>query len=340
MVHPACKDFITKLPKAELHVHIEGTMEPSMLLAFAQRNNIEVPSGILDASGNYSFSGFDQFIDTYFLATQVLCTQQDFYELTLAYLKKVADQGVLRTEIFFELQSYMSRNIGPDIIIGGMHTAFVEGKRLYDIDGAMILCFLRHLSEKSAFEALELLKGYKDKVIGVGLAAYELNNPPSKFERVFTDARLKGYHVVAHAGELDSKLIRESIDLLGCERIDHGVTALADPSLVKLLAVRKIPLTLCPLSNVVLKIVNTIQDHPLKKLFDAGIMVTINSDDPSFFGGYIAENYLVAAIDLGFSCGDLVICARNSLVASFADEKIKKNYLEQLSKYVAAHCCK
>ncbi len=340
MVHPACKDFITKLPKAELHVHIEGTMEPSMLLAFARRNNVNVPSGILDASGNYSFSGFNQFIDTYFLATQVLCTQQDFYELTLAYLKKVADQGVVRTEIFFELQSYLLRNIGPDIIIGGMHQAFVEGKRLYNIDGAMILCFLRHLSEESAFEALALLDDYRDKVIGVGLAAYELNNPPSKFERVFAKARLQGYHVVAHAGELSVETIQQSIHQLACERIDHGVTCLQDKALVNTLLQRKIPLTLCPLSNIVLKIFNTIQEHPLKKLFDTGLVVTINSDDPAFFGGYIAENYLVAAEELGFFCKDLVLCARNSLVASFADEKIKKNYLEQLSKYVAAHCCK
>jgi len=338
MISHTCKEFITKLPKAELHVHIEGTMEPEQMIAIAERNKIKIPAGVLDSSGNYLFSGYEEFIKTYIQATSVLCQEQDFYDITLAYLKKVAGQGVLRTEIFFDLQTYFSRNITPEIIINGMYTAFIEGKKRYHIDAAMIMCFIRNFSEENAFKALNLLQEYKDKVIGVGLASLEDNNPPIKFEHVFARARAQGYHLVGHAGESGTEHIRDMITKLHCERIDHGVGCMYDPSLVQELAQLKIPMTVCPLSNVKLGIFKTLHEHPIKKMFDAGLNISINSDDPAFFGSYIADNYL-AAQSLGFSCRDLITCAGNGLQAAFVSEEIKKAYQVKLDEYSAGHAC-
>lgn len=342
MRNSECLTFLQTLPKAELHVHIEGTMEPAQLMSLAQQNSIALPTNLFNAAGAYAFSGLDSFVKTYFQATHVLCNEQDFYDLTYAYLKKISTQGVLHTEIFFDLQSYMPRPLSPGVIIGGMHRALEDGQRDFGITSFLIMCFIRHLSEQDAFKALDLLRDYKDKVIGVGLASVEQGNPPSKFERVFTRARIEGYRVVAHVAESNgdgSTLIRQALKLLHVERIDHGIGCMQDQALIRELAQKEVPLTVCPLSNIALGFFNHMHDHPLKAMLDAGLMVSINSDDPAFFGGYISQNYIAAAEHLGLSCSDLVTCARNSFVSSFLPESTKQIYLAALDEYASSHAC-
>lgn len=342
MKHIDCKAFIEKLPKAELHVHIEGTMKPVQLRIFAQRNNVTLPAGTVSADGQaYVFHDYNSFINNYLQATLVLRHEQDFYDVTWAYLERVAKQGVLHTEIFFDLQTYMPRGIGPDIIVNGIHRALVDAQKILGVSGNLILCIIRHLSEEDGVKALELARPYRDKIVGIGLASIEDGNPPEKFARVFAQARAQGYHLVAHVAESlgGADMIRQALSVLHVERIDHGIGCMSDPELVRELALKKIPLTICPQSNVVLGIYKNIAEHPLKKLFDAGVIITINSDDPAFFGGYIADNYQAAASALGFSCAELVTCARYSFQASFLDDEAKKKCLAQLDAYAAQHSC-
>ena len=329
------KEFIQKLPKAELHVHIEGTMEPEQLMFFASRNGIKLPyDSIEEARRAYTFSDFESFCDAYIQATKVLQTEQDFYDLAFAYLKKADEQGVVHTEIFFDLQTYMPRNIAPDVIINGLHRALTDANKSFGISGGLIMCFLRHLSQEDALKALGLSLPFKDKIIAVGLACQEEGNPPCKFEKAFAKARSYGYHVVAHEGEFISTGLKDAIDLIKVDRLDHGIQVIKDPSLMKKLIDRKIPLTVCPLSNVVLKLIDDIKTHPLKEMLKAGLLVTINSDDPAFFGGYIAENYYAAYKDIGLSLSDLVTCAYNSIDASFADQTLKNKHFTQLNDFV------
>lgn len=329
------KKNIFSLPKSELHVHIEGTMEPEQFMLFAERNKVSIPhKTIEEAQEAYAFSGYQSFIDAYVHVTKVLRTEHDFYDLTWAYLKKVSTQGVMHTEIFFDIQTYMPRGIVPETIIMGIHQALIDGQKYFDISGAMIMCFIRNLSVENALCALKALSPFKDKVIGVGLASVEEGNPPSKFKDLFDQARKQGYHCVAHAGECSPKMIQETIRLLHVDRIDHGIQAIHDPSLIRELVEKKIPLTVCPLSNVALGIVKDLVHHPLKKLLDSGVVVTINSDDPAFFHGYIAENYYAAFTQMGLSYSDLVQCARNSFQASFASEIRKRECLALLAQVV------
>lgn len=336
MPDDAVKKFIQELPKAELHVHLEGTMEPEQLMLFAQRNGIDVPyHSIEDARRAYHFSDFESFCDAYVQATKVLKTEQDFYDLAFAYLKKAAEEGVVHAEIFFDLQNYIPRNITPDTIINGLHRAVTDARKAFGISGGLIMCFLRHLSQEDALMALELSLPFKDKIMGVGLACQEEGNPPSKFEKAFQEARKHGYHVVAHEGESIATGLEEAVELINAERIDHGIHILQEPELLQVLVERRTPLTVCPLSNVAVKSVDDIKNHPLKKMFEAGLFVTINSDDPAFFGGYIAENYYAAYKDIGLSLDDLVTCAHNSIEASFADQALKHKYFEQLNDFIA-----
>jgi adenosine deaminase len=329
------KEFIRKLPKAELHVHLEGTMEPEQLMVFAKRNGIQLPyNSIEEARKAYVFSDFESFCDAYIQATKVLCTEQDFYDLAFAYLKKAAEQGVVHAEIFFDLQTYMPRNISPGLIINGLHRALTDAHKAFGISGGLIMCFLRHLSQEDALKALALSFPFKDKIIGVGLACQEEGNPPSKFEKAFAKARSYGYHIVAHEGEFIASGLKEAIDLIKVERLDHGIHVMKDPSLIQKLIDRKIPLTVCPLSNVVLKLVDSIKNHPLKDMLETGLLVTINSDDPAFFGGYIAENYYAAYKEIHLSLDDLVTCAYNSIEASFIDQALKQAYINQLNEFV------
>lgn len=337
-----CREFIKNLPKAELHVHIEGTMEPTELIMFADRNGIDIPDDIVDQTNNsYIFTSPNSFINAYLKATEVLHSEQDFYDLTYAYLRRISTQGVLHTEIFFDLQTYMPRNISPAIIINGMHHALIDAKKQLGTSGFLIMCFLRHLSQDDAFKALELLKPFGDKVIGVGLATIEKNNPPSKFKEVFAQARAYGYRAVAHVAEgpTGADMIRQALTELHIQRIDHGIGCMSDPTLMQELVEKKIPLTVCPLSNVALGYFDTLADHPLKAMFNAGLTVSINSDDPAFLGGYIADNYRVAADVLDMPCNDLVQCARYSFISSFLNETDKQACLNKLDDYAAKHVC-
>lgn len=337
----ACKLFIEQLPKAELHVHIEGTMEPAQYKAFTQRNNKAVSYSTLEqVQSAYQFSDYQSFIDAYIRLTKVICTEQDFYNLTTAYLHKVVAQGVLHAEIFFDFQSYTPRGIPPAVIVNGMHQAFLDAGKTYNITGGLIMCFLRHLPEADAFKALEQARVFKDTIIGVGLATVEEGNPPSKFKRVFAKAQEYGFHRAAHVAEWgESQLIIEAIKDLAVERIDHGIRVVEDPKLMQHLAALKMPFTICPYSNLAL-LNYTFQTHPLKKMYDAGLNVSINSDDPAFFGGnYIAQNYLVAAEHMGFTCQELVQCARNSFLSAFCSPERKVECLKILEHYAQAHQC-
>lgn len=338
----ACLNFIVSLPKAELHIHLEGTLSPDQYLFFAQRNSITVPYTTVEQVKNklYSFSDLSSFVTVYQKASEVLHLEQDFYDLTFAYLKKAHMQGIVRSEIFFELQSYIARKIAPSAIINGMHRAFIDAQAQLGISAAMIMCIARELSEQEAFDALEILNEFKDKVIGIGIAGIEKDNPPIKFESVFNAARQNGYRVVAHAGEeCGPEYIRQAIVALHAERIDHGIACMKDPVLVSSLALTQVPITVCPLSNVALGYASSLSTHPIRAMFEAGLMITINSDDPAFFGGYCADNYSAIAQNISFSCNDFVVCARNSIKASFCDDDLKQKYLNQLDNYAQGHSC-
>jgi len=342
-MNPNCKEFIRQLPKAELHVHIEGTMEPEQYLQCAQRNNINIPYTTPDqARAAYQFSNYQTFVDAYIKLTAVICTEQDFYDLTIAYLRKMAQQGVLHTEIFFDFQSYAPRNIAPAIIVHGIFNALTDGQKQFGISGGMIMCFLRHLPEEDALKTFERALPFKEKIMGVGLATVETGNPPSKFKRVFAQAKAAGFHRVAHVAEGGGpEVIWQALQELDIERIDHGIAAIKDSKLVAELVQKKIPLTVCPFSNVaVLHEFPTLQSHPLKKMYDAGLRVTINSDDPAFFGSnYIAENYYAAAERMGFTCPELVECARNSFLSAFCSDERKQVCLAMLEAYAKGHQC-
>lgn len=260
------ENFIKNMPKAELHVHFEGTMEPEQFLLFAERNKIKIPYTTLEqAKQAYQFSDYQSFIDAYVQITRVLCTERDFYDLTLAYLKKAYAQQVMHAEIFFDLQTYMPRALPAKTIIMGIYHAIEDAKKMFGMSAEMIMCFIRHLSEANAHEALELLLPFKQYVIGVGLASTEKGNPPSKFVDVFAQAKKHGFHRVAHAGECDAGMIRDTIQLLDVERIDHGIHVLEDQALVQEVIKKNIAFTVCPLSNVALGIVGDVRNHPLKK---------------------------------------------------------------------------
>jgi adenosine deaminase len=329
------------MPKAELHVHLEGTLEPENYLLIAQRNKIDVSYKSVDEVKKdlYSFHDLASFIEVYRRAISVLKTEKDFYDLTFWYLKKAASQGVLHTEIFFDFQSYSQQNIAAETIMDGTHRAIADAREQFDISASMILCFIRDMSEEDAFKTLELVRPFKE-VLAIGLASVERGNPPSKFERVFRKAREYGYHVVAHAGEeCGPEYIWQALQLLNAERIDHGIACMQDPSLIEYLKENNIPLTVCPLSNIALQRFKSIKDHPIKKMYDAGLMITINSDDPAFFGGYIDDNYEAVAEHLGFNCNELAACARNSILASFIVQQKKEEYLSKIDNYINGHKC-
>lgn len=334
------KNFIKKLPKAELHVHLEGTMEPEQLMVFAKRNNIKLPYKSLDdIKKAYKFTDFESFSKSYNLATLVLKTEQDFYDLAFAYFKKAHEQGVVHAEVFFDLQTYTPRNITPATIINGIYNALKDANKKFGITGGFIMCFLRHLSQEDAIKHLQLILEFKEKIMGVGLATQEEGNPPSKFENAFKLAREYGYKIVAHEGEFISDGLEQAIDLIQVDRLDHGIKIMSNKNnlnkeLLNKLISKKIPLTVCPLSNIALKTVDHIKNHPLKDMLDMGLLVTINSDDPAFFGGYIAENYYAAYKDMGLTLDDLVSCARNSIQASFIDKNLKDKYLKHINYFI------
>jgi adenine deaminase len=328
--------FIRNIPKAELHIHIEGSLEPELMFALAQRNHISIPyTSVEDIRAAYQFENLQSFLDLYYAGAAVLQQEQDFYDLTRAYLQRCADQNVRHTEIFFDPQTHTQRGIAFETVLAGILRALQDAKQEWGITSYLILCFLRHLSAESAMKTLEQALPFKSRIIAVGLDSSELGNPPSKFQKAFERAHAEGFRCVAHAGEEGpADYIWEAIHLLKVSRIDHGVRCIDDPNLVDYLAQNHIPLTVCPLSNVKLCVFDTMQRHNLKQLMDLGLCVTINSDDPSYFGGYVAENYYAVQSALDLSRQDIYQLARNSFSASFLPDVEKQARLDELDQFM------
>ncbi|MFW9617943.1 MAG: adenosine deaminase [Sulfurospirillum sp.] len=329
------KDLIAKLPKAELHLHIEGSLEPELMFSLAQKNTISLPyKTIEEVKHAYNFTSLQSFLDIYYAGANVLINESDFFDLTWAYLLRCHAQNICHTEIFFDPQTHTSRGIAFKTVIDGITKALQKGEQELGISSFLIMCFLRHLSEENAFETLKASLPFKDKIIGVGLDSSEVGHPPSKFQRLFVECKKVGYKIVAHAGEEgDSSYIWEAINLLQVERIDHGIRCDEDASLVKLLIEKQIPLTVCPLSNVKLRAVKNMQEHNLLKLLRQGVLVTVNSDDPAYFGGYVNENYEAICDNLDLSKEELKTLASNSFKASFLSDERKKHFINQISQY-------
>ncbi|MFC2028580.1 adenosine deaminase [Chloroflexota bacterium] len=324
-------------PKAELHLHIEGTLEPELMFALAQRNEIQLPHASVDEiRALYSFSNLQSFLDIYYQGCNVLVKEEDFYDLTHAYLEKISKQGVLHTEIFFDPQTHTERKIPFETVVNGIQRALTDGREKFGISSKMIMCFLRHLPAESAMETLEESLPYKSMITAVGLDSSEVGHPPEKFNAVFERALEEGFLTVAHAGEEGPpEYIWQALDVLKASRIDHGVRALEDLKLVERLVKDQVPLTVCPLSNIKLKVFDELTDHNLKKLMDLGVCVTINSDDPAYFGGYIGENYEQARKALDLTPKEIHQLAKNSFNASFLTETEKKALIARLDAETA-----
>ena len=324
--------FIKKTPKAELHVHIEGTLEPELMFKLAKRNNIKIPfKNINDVKSAYNFSNLISFLNIFYQGSNVLIKEQDFFDLTWAYTLKCKEDNVVHTEIFFDPQTHINRGIHFEVVINGIYKALVKANKEFGLTSKIIMCFLRHLDEKSAFKILDQALVHKDKIIGVGLDSSELDHPPRKFERVFKKAIENNFLTVAHAGEEGSpEYIWEALTLLKVKRIDHGVQCLQDKKLVKKLLDDQIPLTVCPLSNIKLCVFKKLQDHNLKKLLNNGLMVMVNSDDPAYFGGYINKNLIECQAALNLSKEDIKKLIINSFKSSFLTEDKKKKWIEKI----------
>jgi len=332
-------DFICTIPKAELHLHIEGTFEPEQMFEFASRNYIALNyQNVEELRNAYQFNNLQEFLDIYYTGAYVLRTEKDFYELTMAYLKKAASQNIIHTEIFFDPQTHLHNSIPFPVFFNGIYRATVDAEKKYFIHTGIIMCFLRHLSEKSAFETLELAIPFKDKILGVGLDSSEVGNPPEKFSGVFAQARKYGFVAVAHAGEEGpADYIHEALDVLKIARIDHGNNSKNDAALLDKIAKDRIPLTMCPLSNLKLAVVKNLKDHPLKTFLDKNILVTINSDDPAYFGGYLNENLIAVQQALNLTFDEIVRLAKNSFEASFISAQQKEKYLSLVDAFVAEY---
>lgn len=329
-------ELIQALPKAELHVHIEGTFEPELMFAIAQRNEISIPyKSVEEVKQAYNFHNLQSFLDIYYAGANVLIHEQDFYDLAWAYFEKCVDDNVVHTEMFFDPQTHTDRGIAFETVINGLQKACDDAKAKLGITSHLIMCFLRHLSEEAAFETLEQALPYKDRIIGVGLDSSEVGHPPSKFERVFAKAREAGFLVVAHAGEEGpAEYVWEALDLLKVNRIDHGVRSEEDPELMQRLIAEKMPLTVCPLSNLKLCVVDDMQQHNIRRLLQHGVHVTVNSDDPSYFGGYMNDNFIAIAEALDLSNEELKQLAINSFEASFISDTEKQKWISLIQALV------
>jgi len=329
-------DFIAALPKAELHLHIEGTLEPELAFQLADKNQVSLPFASVDEMrAAYDFQDLQSFLDLYYASISVVCTEEDFHDLTLAYLKKAASQNVRHTEIFFDPQSHTARDIPMETVLNGITSALKQGEKELGVSSRLILCFLRHLSAESAWETLQQALSFREQFIGVGLDSSEVGHPPSKFVKVFEEARRNGLHIVCHAGEEGPpEYITEALDLLHAERIDHGVRCMDDPTLVERLAAEQIPLTVCPLSNVRLCVYPDMSQHPLKRMLEAGLRVTVNSDDPPYFGGYVNENFTAVQQALDLSRQELIQLARNSFTSAFLSDAEQQKLLSELPEEI------
>lgn len=332
-------DLCRELPKTELHLHIEGSLEPELLFELAKRNNRKLSFDSVESLRKaYDFHNLQSFLDIYYEGAQVLITKQDFYDLTWAYIERVAKENVKHVEIFFDPQTHTERGIAFETFFTGFKDALVEAKSKYNISSHMIMCFLRHLPEEDAFKTLEEAKPFLKDIKAVGLDSSEKGHPPSKFERVFAKARELGLLTVAHAGEEGPpEYIYEALDLLKVARIDHGVRCMEDPELVKRLASEQIPLTVCPLSNIKLCVFEKLKDHNLKTLLENNLCAMINSDDPAYFGGYLLQNYTECTDALDLSAAQLGQLAKNSFTASFLPEAEKAKYLTEIDQVLAKY---
>lgn len=327
-------ELIKRIPKAELHLHIEGTLEPELLFALAKRNGIRLKyDSIEELKSAYSYNNLQDFLDIYYAGAEALQNERDFYDLTMAYLRKAHEQNVVHTEIFFDPQTHTGRGIAFETVLNGIRLGLEDGKRETGITSKIIMCFLRHLDEESAFKTLNMALPFKENIIAVGLDSSEKGHPPAKFRRVFEKAISEGFLTVAHAGEEGpAEYVRDSIDLLKVSRIDHGYAAIDDDKLLKILKDHRIPLTMCPLSNQKLKVYPDLTKHPLRKMLHAGLKVTVNSDDPAYFGGYINENFIAIAEALQLTATDIIQLAENSIGASFLDDTGKLYWKHRISK--------
>ena len=325
-------DLIQKLPKAELHLHIEGSLEPELMFRLARKNNVEIPyDSVEDVRAAYNFNNLQSFLDIYYAGANVLLTQDDFYDLTWEYILKCVEDNVIHTEIFFDPQTHTERGVAFEAIITGIKEALADAKEKYGITSCIIMCFLRHLSQEAAFETLEQAMAFKDDIIGVGLDSSELGNPPSKFKEVFQKAKEAGFKLVAHAGEeADFSYIYEALDLLNINRIDHGVQSIKSPELMQRLKDEQMPLTVCPNSNIELRVFDNYKEHNIKALLDYGLNISVNSDDPAYFKGYVNQNFINLYENLPITEEDIITLVKNSFRSAFISDELKEDYLAKV----------
>ena len=325
-------EFIKNSPKAELHLHIEGTLEPELMFLLAKRNNIKIPfKNIDDVKKAYNFSNLDSFLKIYYEGAKVLINEKDFFDLTWAYVLKCKEENIVHTEIFFDPQTHTDRGINFDTVINGIYKALQKAQKEFNLSFKIIMCFLRHLDENSGFKVLDRAIAHKDKIFGVGLDSSETGNPPSKFKKLFKKATENNFISVAHAGEEGPpEYMWEALNLLNVKRIDHGVQCLKDDKLVEELSKTQIPLTVCPLSNIKLKVFDKLEDHNLKKMLDKKLMVMINSDDPAYFGGYLNKNLIETQLALNLSKDEVRTLLINSFKSSFLNEEKKKEWISKI----------
>jgi adenine deaminase len=338
MLSPALDQLLHAMPKAELHIHIEGSLEPEMIFALAQRNGVQLPFASVEAlRAAYAFTDLQSFLDIYYAGASVLLKEADFYDMAMAYFRKAAAENVRRAELFFDPQTHTERGVDIAVVFAGLSRARAQAAKEFGLSSALILCFLRHLSEADGFKTLEAALPLREQFIGVGLDSSELGHPPEKFARLFARCQSLGLRIVAHAGEEGPPAyIRQALDLLAVERIDHGVQILADAELVARVRTQGIALTVCPLSNVKLRVFKTLAEHNLKAMLAAGLKVTINSDDPAYFGGYLLQNFRETFAALGLNAVHAYQLARNSLDASFADSADKTRWVAELDGLFAS----
>jgi len=330
-------ELLRAMPKAELHMHIEGSLEPELIFALAQRNGVSIPyASVEDLRKAYAFTNLQTFLDIYYAGASVLLKEQDFYDMAWAYLERAAADHVVHTEMFFDPQTHTARGVSMETVVNGLHRACADALPKLGVSASLILCFLRHLSEEEAFETLEQALPYRDKFIGVGLDSSEVGHPPEKFARVFARCRELGFHLVAHAGEEGPPAyVWSALDVLKVERVDHGVQSAKDPALMKRLAQDRIPLTVCPLSNLKLCVFPDLSQHNLGALLDAGLVATVNSDDPAYFGGYMNQNFTQTFTATGLGVQQAWQLAANSFEGSFIDAAAKRAYVDRLNAVFA-----
>lgn len=332
----ALADFIRGLPKAELHLHIEGSLEPEQMFEFARRNRVDLPfRTVEEVRAAYAFSNLQDFLDIYYQGANVLRTEADFHDLALAYFRRVAADGARHVELFFDPQTHTDRGVPFQVVADGLMGGMAEAEKTLGVSSSLILCFLRHLDEDAAFATLNMAEPYLDRILGVGLDSSEVGHPPSKFAGVFKAARERGLKLVAHAGEEGPpEYVWEALDVLGVDRIDHGNRALEDEALVRRLVAEGITLTVCPLSNLKLCVVDDLKQHPLKRMLALGLKATINSDDPAYFGGYLAQNWTETAEALGLARDELVTLAKNSFTGAFLPPEVVARHVADIDAYV------